>query len=118
MPSPEQASFFILKNDKQDSVVGISHNNPSVPRQSYWLELLQKQINNDGKRQLILLIAYTDKTGETKTFEDLRGLIQNLSEEECDHFLFGIIEQIYQAKQVLLIETNEEKYIPINENRP
>ncbi|MBI2613243.1 MAG: hypothetical protein HYW62_00505 [Candidatus Levybacteria bacterium] len=117
MPSPE--SLFTLANNNRDAVMGINHTKPDRFGESYWRELLQWQIDSDGERTLILIDGRPDgRRGEIKTFENLRRQVQGLSEEERDNFLSGIIEQIKQAKQVLLIEADEEKYIPIFEQEP
>lgn len=112
----EQNSFFILENAKRNAIIGINHTNPGAFKKNYWAELLQKQIDCDGERQLTLIIAHPGKPVEVKTFEDLGKQVRGLSEKERDNFLSGILEQIPQTKKIILMENDEKKDIPINEN--
>lgn len=117
----EQGSFFILENMNWDAISGIGHNFPHTFKKSYWEELLLNQIENcDGERELVLIMAPdpTTKVVRTKVFRNLSEKSRNLSVAEFNIFLSGIIDDINNAQRAFLVEKNEEKYIPTNENLP
>lgn len=106
--------FSLLENSKQDAVIGIDYTNPNLFKKSYWAELLQKQVDCALERTLVLIFTPQGKRSKTKSF-NLREEIQNLPEEKREGFLSDVLEQIAQSMKVLLIETGEEKFIPIEE---
>lgn len=109
MPSPEREPFFMLENNRQDTIIGIVYTKPDMFKESYWIGLLKNQIDCDGKRQLTLLGT------EVKTFEDLRNQVQGLSESQRDDFLSGILKQISKATRIILMEKDEKKDMPKSE---
>ena len=117
MPAPEREPFFTLRNNKQNAVVGIRFNKPDGFTKSFWLELLQKQTECDGKRILALISASQNKKSNVRTI-NLREEMQGLSQEKRNDFLSDLAEQIAQSMKVLLIETGEEKFIPIDNQLP
>lgn len=118
MPPERKPSFSILETSKRDAVIGIDYANPDKLNKKYWKELLQRQVDCNGKRELTLTTMHSGKRSKVKIFKDLRRKMQGLPEEERNNSLSRIIVEILQAKQVLLIETNEKSYIPIDGNGP